>query len=148
MNITQIIKLIIFAVLAYSCHAPKSPSSQEQCKSELFAVEKEFCVMAKSEGVQNAFVHFAADSAVVSRKGQLLKGREAIRMQYASFPHGAKLEWAPDFADVSASGELGYTYGKYTYTSTDSIGHTTQSEGIFHTVWKRQPDGQWRFVWD
>ncbi|MCX6240170.1 MAG: hypothetical protein NTY07_21955, partial [Bacteroidia bacterium] len=76
------------------------------------------------------------------------KGKEAIRKQYASFPRKAKLDWAPDFADVSASGDLGYTYGKYTLTSTDSIGNITQSGGIFHTVWKRQPDGQWRFVWD
>lgn len=148
MNIKRIIKLIVLTALVYSCHAPTSTATHEKFKSELFAVEKEFCAMAQSESVQKAFVYFAADSAVILRKGQLLKGKEAIRMQYDSFPHGAKLEWTPDFADVSASGELGYTYGKYTYTSTDSLGHTTQSGGIFHTVWKRQPDGQWRFVWD
>lgn len=143
-----VFKLIVLATLVYSCHAPTSTAVHEKFKSELFAVEKEFCAMAQSEGVQKAFVHFAADSAVISRKGQLFKGKEAIRMQYDSFRQGAKLEWSPDFADVSASGELGYTYGKFTYTSTDSLGHTIQSGGIFHTVWKRQPDGQWRFVWD
>lgn len=148
MNIRQINKLIVLAALVYSCHAPTPPASTEKFKSELFAVEKEFCAMAQSEGVQVAFVHFAADSAVILRKGKLLKGKEAIRRQYSSFQHGDKLAWSPDFAEVSASGELGYTYGKFTYTSTDSVGHTTQSAGIFHTVWKRQPDGQWRFVWD
>lgn len=104
--------------------------------------------MAQLEGVEKAFLNFAADSAVILRKGQLLKGKEAIHIQYKSFPHDAKLEWTPVFADVSASGDLGYTYGKYTYTSTDSLGISTQSRGIFHTVWKRQLDGQWRFVWD
>lgn len=105
--------------------------------------------MAQSEGVQKAFVYFAADSAVILRKNHLLKGKEAIRFQYVSFPkNGSKLEWAADFADVSASGDLGYTYGKYTLTSTDSVGKTTKNEGVFHTVWKRQPDGRWRFVWD
>ena len=148
MNRRIIFQVILGAALIYSCHAPIAIKSHETLKSELFAVEKEFCDMAQSEGVQNAFVHFAADSAVVQRKGQLVKGKELIKQQYESFPRDAKLLWKPDFADVSTSGDLGYTYGKYTYTTTDSLGHTTQNEGIFHTVWKRQPDGQWRFVWD
>ncbi|NEW83171.1 MAG: DUF4440 domain-containing protein [Mariniphaga sp.] len=149
MNIRLYLGLIVLGGAINSCNISPNPSSPEKLKSELFAVEKEFCAMAQSEGVQKAFVHFAADSAVVLRKSQLLKGKEAIRIQYASFPQkGSKLEWAPDFADVAASGDLGYTYGKYTLTSTDSVGFTTRNEGIFHTVWKRQPDGQWRFVWD
>jgi ketosteroid isomerase-like protein len=49
---------------------------------------------------------------------------------------------------VSACGDLGYTWGSYTFTATDSLGATHRSEGIFHTVWKRQPDGSWKFVWD
>ena len=149
MNAKAILELIVFVAIINACQLPSGPSSPEKLKSELFAVEKEFCAMAQKEGVQKAFVYFAADSAVILRNSQLLKGKEAIRLQYASFPQkGSKLEWAPDFADVSASGDLGYTYGRYTLTSTDSIGHTTKNEGVFHTVWKRQPDGQWRFVWD
>ena len=141
--------LIPLCSFLFACNTPISSNSPDKLKSELFAVEKEFCAMAQSEGVQKAFVYFAADSAVILRRGQLLKGKEAIRKQYESFPaKGSKLEWAPDFADVSISGDLGYTFGKYTLTSIDSTGHTTQSGGIFHTVWKRQPDGQWRFVWD
>jgi len=143
------VKLLVAGVLIYSCGSPIAFVSPEKLKSELFAVEKEFCAMAQEEGVQKAFVYFAADSAAILRRNKVLKGKEAIRLQYESFPRkGSRLEWAPDFADVSASGDLGYTYGKYTLTSTDSVGHQTQSEGIFHTVWKRQPDGKWRFVWD
>lgn len=149
MNAKAILKLIVFVVIINACQLPAGTSSSEKLKSELFAVEKEFCAMAQTEGVQKAFVYFAADSAVILRRNTVLKGKEAIRLQYASFPQkGSKLEWAPDFADVSASGDLGYTYGRYTLTSTDSIGHATKNEGVFHTVWKRQPDGQWRFVWD
>ena len=149
MNIRLYFGLIVLGGAINSCNISPKPSSPEKLKSELFAVEKEFCAMAQAQGVQKAFVYFAADSAVILRRNQLLKGKEAIRLQYASFPQkGSKLEWAPDFADVSASGDLGYTYGRYTLTSTDSIGHATKNEGVFHTVWKRQPDGQWRFVWD
>ncbi len=30
----------------------------------------------------------------------------------------------------------------------DSIGNDIDNKGVFHTVWKRQADGEWRFVWD
>ena len=149
MNIRLYFGLFVMLVVVNSCRTSSKQVSNEELRSELFAVEKEFCAMAQSAGVRQAFVHFAADSAVILRRSQLLKGKEAIGLQYESFPpKGAKLIWSPDFADVSSSGDLGYTYGKYTLTSTDSVGHTTLNDGIFHTVWKRQSDGQWRFVWD
>jgi len=148
LNIRLLLEFIFLGIFVNSCQAPSVPASQEKLKSELFAVEKEFCAMAQSEGVQKAFVYFCDDSVVIIRRGQLLKGKEAVRKEYASYPTNSKIDWAPDFADVSSSGDLGYTYGKYTHTLTDSLGHTTQTAGIFHTVWKRQPDGKWRFVWD
>ena len=58
------------------------------------------------------------------------------------------LDWYPDFIEVSDAGDLGYTYGHYTFSATDAEGKPVQDAGIFHTVWKRQADGQWRFVWD
>jgi ketosteroid isomerase-like protein len=58
------------------------------------------------------------------------------------------LKWTPDFIDVAASCDLGYTYGKYTFAVTDSTGKVNESRGYFHTVWKKQKDGNWRFVWD
>lgn len=142
------LKWMIFGILINSCQTPPTLVSHEKLKSELFAVEKAFCAMAQSEGVEKAFLYFSADSAVILNRDRLLKGKEAIRKRYQTFPQNAKLEWIPDFADVSISGDLGYTYGKYTFTSTDSLGHITKSGGIFHTVWKRQPDGKWKFVWD
>ena len=58
------------------------------------------------------------------------------------------LSWKPDFIDVSDSGDMAYTYGKALYTYTDSLGVTKEYPALFHTVWKRQEDGSWKFVWD
>ena len=65
-----------------------------------------------------------------------------------SSPSGVSLEWSPDFIDVSPDGSLGYTYGRFTYSRTGEDGESKSSTGIFHTVWKRQPDGSWKYVWD
>jgi len=43
---------------------------------------------------------------------------------------------------------MGYTYGKYIWSSTDPAGKPITFNGIFHTVWKKQPDGSWKYVWD
>jgi len=144
------IHILIFSLFGLSsCISPSSQVTHENLKSELFAVEKEFCDMAQREGVEKAFVYFAADSSVILRGEQLIKGKEAILRKYSIFPtKGVKLVWTPDFADVALSGDLGYTYGKYTYTATDSLGVNHESNGVFHTVWKRQANGSWKFVWD
>jgi ketosteroid isomerase-like protein len=43
---------------------------------------------------------------------------------------------------------MAYTYGKYTWRSKDTANQNASFSGIFHTVWKRQADGTWKYVWD
>ncbi len=149
MLIKQLFSFLFLVFLFTQCHNSPTITSSENFHLELIKVEKDFCERAQSEGIPNAFYYFAADSAVILRGNRLVKGKLAIKTFYESLPKtGIKLEWEPDFEDVSVSGELGYTYGKYSYTSTDSLGHSVQSKGVFHTVWKRQRNGEWRFVWD
>ena len=85
------------------------------------------------------------------RNNSLIIGIEALKERFEkdkSVGDKVSLDWKPDFVDVALSGDLGYTYGKYTYTTTDSIGKSKVIEGVFHTVWKRQTDGKWKYVWD
>jgi len=103
------------------------------------------------EGIPKAFLTFAADDAVLMRNNELISGKQDLSLYFANqaeAPENEKLSWEPDFVDVSASGDLAYTYGQFTYSYTDSLGSAVESTGVFHTVWKRQSDGSWRFVWD
>ena len=143
--------LLIF-LLANSCNINNVKNDNiEKWKREITETEQEFSAMAAKEGIQKAFLTFAAEDAVVLRNDTLIKSKESLRNYYNKQESGqdsVSLTWKPDFVDVSAAGDLGYTYGKYLYTTTDSEGNAKSVEGIFHTVWKRQPDGKWRFVWD
>lgn len=140
----------LFILLLYSCSLAEKEPSIENWKNEIIAAEAAFAKMAASEGIPEAFLAFAAEDAVLMRNNKLIIGKEAMRDSFAGQKQGNKvsLSWKPDFVDVSASGDLGYTYGKYLYTTTDSTGNSTSTEGVFHTVWKRQADGTWKFVWD
>ena len=138
---------ILFSIIIFiSCTGSENIESY---KKEILQTEQAFADMAREQGIQNAFLAFAADSAVLSRNNKILKGRDEF-IKYFSNPvwQNADLQWEPDFIDVAASGDLAYTYGSYSFSVSDSSGKTTTSHGIFHTVWKRQKDGSWKFVWD
>lgn len=118
-------------------------------KAEILETEKAFARLAREKGLQTAFLTYAADGAVLHREGRLIEGRQAIAAYYEQrASDDAKMEWTPDFVEVAASGDLGYTYGKFIYEGKDRAGQVIKREGIFHTVWKRSANGEWRYVWD
>ncbi len=143
--------LLALPLLYYSCNTNIKEDSIEKWKSEIIDTEHEFAKMAQKEGIPKAFLTYAAEDAVLMRNNSLIIGKEAIKESYENKKSelgNVSLTWKPDFVEVASSGDLGYTYGKYVYTTTDSIGNTNVVEGVFHTVWKRQSDGKWKFVWD
>ena len=143
--------LLVLTVLICSCNTNTQEESLEKWKNEIIDTEKAFADMAQKEGIAKAFVAYAAEDAVLLRNNSLIIGIDSLRENFnrqKSQPGKVSLTWKPDFVDVASSGDLGYTYGKYVYTTTDSTGTKNAVEGVFHTVWKRQTDGKWKYVWD
>ena len=143
--------LVAYIVLVFftACNQRASEENMTIWKEEIMNIEKEFNDMAQKEGLTEAFYRYAAPNGVIKRGKKVIEGNEAIKQWYKKDVRpNESLTWKPSFVDVSSSGDMAYTYGSYLFTSTDSIGTKKESTGIFHTVWKRQNDGQWRFVWD
>jgi len=130
--------------------ACQQPINKEKVKQEIFQTEKAFEKMSSEEGIQNAFYFFAADSAVIKRQNDtLIIGKENIKDYYSNPAFKmAKVTWTPDFIDVSQSGDMAYSYGKYLWVIWNVTSDTAEFEGVFQTVWKRQEDGKWKYVWD
>ncbi len=121
----------------------------EQFKSEILAAETAFAQLVKEKGMKVGFLTYAAEEAVLQRGGKLFRGKKAIEAFFDQQTlTNIQLEWQPDFVDVSTSGDLAYTYGQYSLQAVDQSGQEVKSEGVFHTVWKRQASGEWRYVWD
>ena len=140
--------LLFFVIISiFSCDIARDKNRRES--QEIMAVEKEFIEKVREWGVRDAFVYFADDSAVLLRNNRLVKGKREIEAYYdqSSF-QGIKLVWEPEFVEVTRCGDLAYTYGPYTYSSKDSTGNEMVSRGIFHTIWKKQKDGSWKYVFD
>jgi ketosteroid isomerase-like protein len=143
-----VVCLLVFFILI-SCTENKN-ADPVAIKKEIADAEKAFETMTREKGIAEAFTHYADSSAVIKRQNDtLLKGKDAIRNYYtADFYKTASVTWSPDFIDVSENGDMAYTYGKYLWRSKDSAGNVQEFTGVFHTVWKKQKDGSWRYVWD
>ena len=148
---TLTIMIMSTLVLGTSCtvHHEKG-DEQGNAVQEIINAEKAFAKMAADSGIAAAFWFYADSNAVIRRQNDsLIQGKEQIRHFYSlPFYSNATVSWSPDFTEASLDGDLGYTYGKYTWESKDSTGKPLVRKGIFHTVWKKQKDGSWKYVWD
>jgi len=141
--------LFVFASVVLISACTKTRDS-EALKGEISEAEKAFEKMAAEKGVPEAFYFFADDNAVIKRENDtLIIGKENIKAYYEIRRNAnATVNWSPDFIEVSDDGTLGYTYGKYSWKIQGDSGKVTEYKGIFHTVWKRQSDNSWKYVWD
>lgn len=141
--------IIASCLLFFSCQTD-SPGQRDKASQEIAQAEKDFEKMAAEKGIAEAFWYYADSNAVIKRgNDSLIQGKENIKNYYSSdYYKTASVKWSPDFIDVAEKGDMAYTYGKYIWQSRDSSGKTNEFKGVFHTVWKRQKDGTWKYVWD
>ncbi|MDB4887492.1 MAG: hypothetical protein JWN79_2930, partial [Gemmatimonadetes bacterium] len=90
----------------------------------------------------------AADAQVFSAPGEFISGPEAIMQSFGSASSGNSLAWHPVAGEVSAAGDLGFTAGNAVFTGRRDDGGRLVGYSKYLTVWKKQRDGQWRYVVD
>ncbi len=116
--------------------------------NELLAVDREFSKISETKGVPTAFNRFMTDDAIIYRDRQEpVVGRAAIQDLFSDFPD-ARLTWEPFKAEIGSGGDLGYTLGKWELISTSEDDHKQVGYGFYVTIWKRQSDGNWKYVFD
>lgn len=91
----------------------------------------------------DAFLTFIAADAVFFNGNEPIRGREAIAQAWAPFFDGpdAPFSWGPDVVEVIESGTLALTSGPVRDPSGAEVGR-------FNSIWRRDPDGTWRVVFD
>lgn len=141
-------RLLVFILACELCMVACN-SARDRAEDELRQIEQDFCTLAAKKSIKEAFLFYAHDSAVIERSGLIYKGKPAIAGYFDSQTlHNVELIWKPDFVEASAKGDLGYTYGKFTFRAINASGDSLSTSGYYHTVWKKLPDGSWKFVWD
>jgi ketosteroid isomerase-like protein len=108
----------------------------------------DFSNLSKEKGMRLAFLEYMDTNAVLLRPDHFpLEGKDARRFIGDTDDAGFILTWAPQSVEISASGDLGYTYGSWTSYQKKWLSDSV-SRGTYVTVWKRQKLGGWKFVLD
>ena len=141
-------RFLLFPVsllLLFSCFQKKKKVDDTvNFKMEILEADRAFSAFSESKGLRNAFMEFIDSDGVLLRPGNVpLTGGNAMDFISQSNDTAFIMTWEPKSASVAASGDLGYSYGIYSIKPSKM---DTVFYGTYVTVWKRQPDGKWKFV--
>ncbi len=143
------IRLLLLTTATLPLMACGGGADAEAERESLLAADREFAQASVQFGAPQAFYMYMADEAVwLPNESERRVGPESIRDALAEI-RGMTLDWAPVDGAVSASGDLGYTWGTWEATVPDvETGEMAISTGRYVTVWRRDPAGSWRVVLD
>jgi ketosteroid isomerase-like protein len=131
----KLMPLVAASLLA----APLAAAGRPVRVGEVVEAERAFARAAQADGVQAAFLRYSAPDGIVFQPGPV-----AAKQALAARPiPPVALKWWPVYAGIAASADLGFTTGPFVVGDGERTGH-----GWFFTVWKRQPDGSWRWLLD
>jgi ketosteroid isomerase-like protein len=124
-------------------------NSQSDASVALVKIEGEFMKAAADHGSQGYMSYYADDAVEVPNGQAFLQGKENIAKTMGFLDKAENhLTWVPVGAGMAASGDLGYTYGTYEFSSKDKDGKPVVNKGKYATIWKKQKDGSWKVAMD
>ena len=142
-HLTMLLPLLCLGLLACGRQA------QAPDPAVLAAQEDRFCQDSQQRGLDGWLAHFDRQAAIFPAGRPIVAGLDSIKAHYQRTkfdPRG--LLWKAERAGISASGDLGYTYGYWETKGRDKDGKEVTYRGKYLTVWKRQADGTWKLVAD
>ena len=140
--------VILFALLfSFPLPGVAQQKNLSPALSSLVNTEREFAATSLKEGIRASFMKYFADDGIsISPKPHIYK-ETALKTPLPKNPLARRLFWEPIVADVSSSGDLGYTMGPASLK--DSAKQEAPSwYGFYFSIWKRQKGGTWRVAVD
>lgn len=117
-------------------------------KANLLQTDIAFSETSLAKGSREAFHEYLDEEALMLPAGsQPISGREDI-YSVISAGSNAVLTWEPVMAEVSKSGDLGYTWGRFKSMREGSEGAIKTEYGKYLNVWRKQSDGTWKVLVD
>jgi ketosteroid isomerase-like protein len=143
----SILLISCVAALSFQCNNPKvklNVVDPEANQEALMQADRDWSDAASSAEGHVSF--FLDDALVLGANQPIVEGKESIAQmlgQFHSMP-GFAIKWNATKAVVAESGELGYTYGAYEFSVSDSTGAPMNEIGKYLTIWNKDADGNWK----
>jgi ketosteroid isomerase-like protein len=140
---------LLVAIVVLPNTRPFASGSAKASAETLRQLEAEFMKATAEHGSAGYLSYYADDAVEVPNGAAVIQGKANIAKTMGFLDQKDNhLTWTPVGADISASGDLGYTYGTYEFRSKDKDGKPTVDHGKYTSIWKKQKDGRWKVVLD
>ena len=148
-SLSILVVVLLVGIIALPVAHPTVSASPKPNAETLKQLEGEFMKAAADKGSLGYMSYYAEDSVEVPNGAPFIQGKAEIAkgMGFLDDKNNS-LTWTPVGADISASGDLGYTYGNYEFRAKDKDGKLTVQYGKYTSIWKLQKDGSWKVVLD
>ncbi len=138
---------------APSSDMPRSASKAALGPGDLAAILKAdsaFMTAANGGSLDGVAAIYAEDASLLPPNEPVATGRKAIRQYWGRLMGGYTLRFEASNDEVDGRGDLAYVRGHYTLTASPKAkgGAAISDQGKYVEVFKRQPDGTWRYVVD
>ena len=146
MNLTTLKILLLFCFMFCACS--EEVKNNEQDRLKLLETDIEFSETSRVRGAAEAFkLYLTEDALQLPHNAEPIFGRDKI---YENMLAGPKvtLTWQPQRAEVSASGDMGYTWGNYQAKWKNEDGQEQTGQGKYLNVWKKQAGENWKVIVD
>ena len=113
--------------------------------AELKKADQDWAKAAQSKSVDQFMTFIGDDPYACGMDGKWAHGKDAIQgewKQLLSDPN-FKINWTVETAEVSKSGDLGYTRGSFEGSQGEN-----KLSGSYATMWKKGKDGKWKVAVD
>jgi ketosteroid isomerase-like protein len=127
---------------------PLSDPTVKPGKMLLFDLEAKFAKDVLERGGVAFADWFAEDGVALENGKSPVVGKVAIVKSANWNPKDYQLSWTPTDATMGPSGDIGYTWGHFEGHSKDANGIAVSTSGRYITIWRKEPDGNWKVVLD
>ncbi len=139
----KINSFLLLLLIAFILSAKNNNSIEVE---RLKQTELAFSKLCGEKGMKISFLAYA-DKNVIKAEGDNqfpVIGIDSLAASFSDERENFKLEWYPTKVEVSKSKDLGFTFGNWILTKTNG----DKKYGIYYTVWKKQKDNTWKFIFD
>lgn len=139
------------AILLIASACTNTEVDQQAEAEKLMELSRSWAKSVKEKDVEKMLSYWAEDAMVMSPNEAAVVGQEALRgmVERSMKIEGFEINWEPQEAYVSKSGDLGYVIIKnYMTMPIDTLGNTRTVYNKGVEIWKKQEDGAWKNVID
>ena len=151
-QLLRVFPLVILLCFTFSCQQAEEAKTVVDVEAEKEAALKadgDWLKSVSDRDIERVLEYYADDAVWLVPKFPM-SGKDEIREFWERDFAGPDyaLAWEPTKVEVSQSGDLAYTLGKWSGEEKDEEGNIKTFGGAYVAVWRKAADGTWKLVVD